>query len=412
MKDVVHLDFETASMASLEKETSVGTHNYWIHPSTRILMLAYAFGNGPVEIWCSHEGPMPDRLHAALLDPEQPLVAWHSNFERTGLREKLGIATDIRRWLDPQASARYLSLPGGLGDAGEVLALRPEFQKDKRGEDLIVLFSKPQITKKKKGQIQVQYFNTHESHPKEWEEFKEYCKQDVRAEREIARLEKLLGAYPLPEFEQSVWFFDQIVNDRGMPVDLDFVKKMYALGQRAKQEAVEKQNRLTGLENANSPIQMLAWAKAQGYDRNTLNKNTVTTQLKYHPETMTPLCIEVLEARKAASSTTYKKLAAVIRQISPDGTLKNAFIYMGSSRCGRWSSGAVQLHNMARPGTIKNEATGLEYNFEDEGVVNEARAMVHAMDYEGIRDKYGSVLLVVKNLIRTIFSVEPWSGVQ
>jgi hypothetical protein len=55
---------------------------------------------------------------------------------------------------------------------------------------------------------------------------------------------------------------------------------------------------------------------------------------------------------------------------------------------------------MARPGVLNG------YNFEDENVVNEARAMVTAMDYDGIQAKYGSVLLVIKFLIRTIFSVE------
>ena len=43
------------------------------------------------------------------------------------------------------------------------------------------------------------------------------------------------------------------------------------------------------------------------------------------------------------------------------------------------------------------------YDFEDQKVVQEARAMVHAEDYDGIKLKYGSVLLVVKSLIRTVF---------
>jgi hypothetical protein len=46
-----------------------------------------------------------------------------------------------------------------------------------------------------------------------------------------------------------------------------------------------------------------------------------------------------------------------------------------------------------------------DYNFEDEEVVDEARNMIYKMDYDGIQKKYGSVLLVVKNLIRTVFSV-------
>jgi hypothetical protein len=62
----------------------------------------------------------------------------------------------------------------------------------------------------------------------------------------------------------------------------------------------------------------------------------------------------------------------------------------------------VQLHNFARPLPPK-DLNG--YDFEDQKVVKEARAMVYAEDYEGIKSKYGSVLLVVKSLIRTVFSV-------
>jgi DNA polymerase len=397
MKDYIHLDFESSSTQSLNKDTSVGLDNYWRHPNTKVLMLAYAFGEHPVELWQPHEEEMPSDLKDALLDPDRPLAAWNSSFERYALKYKLQIDTPIERWYDPQASARYLSLPGALDKVGEILALRSEFQKDKRGENLIKLFSEPQLTRKKKGEEQKEYFNDWNTHPEEWKLFCEYCKQDVRAEREIMRLETLLKVFPLPPLERRIWIFDQKVNDRGMPVDVDFVKKMYALGVRSKQEAVEKQNKLTGLANSNSRNQMLAWAKGEGYEPNTLRKETVESWLKYHAEKLTPVCIEALQARRAASSITYTKLSAILRQVSADNRLRQQFIYMGSARCGRWSGNAVQLQNMARPGILNG------HNFEDESVIDEARSMVDRMDYDGIKEKYGSVLLTIKNLIRTVF---------
>jgi DNA polymerase len=343
---------------------------------------------------------LPIAVKNALLDSNIKKSAWNCPFERGILKEKLGVWVPYDVWEDGQPSARYLSLPGKLDDVGDILALKPEFQKDKRGKDLIELFSKPHLTRKKKGEEQRQYFNDWTTHPKEWQEFGEYCKRDVIAEREIMRKERLLKVFPLPELERKIWIFDQKVNDRGMPVDVKFVQNMHALGVRAKQEAVEKQNKLTGLANANSRNQMLAWAQAQGYEPNTLRKETVESWLKYHTDKLTPVCIEALKARRAASSTTYTKLVTVLRQVSTDGRLRQAFLYMGSARCGRWSSAAAQLHNMARPGVLN------EFNFEDEDVVNEAREMVRQMDYDGIQAKYGSVLLVIKFLIRTIFSVE------
>lgn len=406
MKDYLHCDFETRSTQSLQKEDSVGLDNYWRSQGTAVLMLAYAFGESEVKLWEPHRDTMPTELLEALKDEQRQLIAWNSSFERYGLKYKLNIDTKMSRWHDPQASARYLSMPGALDKVGPILGLPVELQKDKRGEALIDLFSKPHLTRKKKGEEQRQYFNDWTTHPDEWQEFKEYCRQDVRAEREIMHREIQLGAFPLPELERKIWVLDQTINDRGMPVDLDFVKCMYELGVRSKREAIEKQNILTGLENSNSPKQMLAWAKQQGYEPNTLRKETVESWLKYHAEKLTPLCIEAFKAKRAVSSTTYTKLAAIIRQISSDGTLKAQFIYMGSSRCGRWSGNAVQLQNLARPGVLKNELTGVEYNFEDDDVVDEARAMVRAKDYGGIQMKFGSVLLVIKHLIRTVFSVE------
>jgi DNA polymerase len=395
---MIHLDFETRSAADL---TEVGLHNYILDPTTEILMLSYAFDEGLVQLWEPHlEASLPIAVKNALLDSNIKKSAWNCPFERGILKEKLGVWVPYDVWEDGQPSARYLSLPGKLDDVGDILALKPEFQKDKRGKDLIELFSKPHLTRKKKGEEQRQYFNDWTTHPKEWQEFGDYCKRDVIAEREIMRKERLLKVFPLPELERKIWIFDQKVNDRGMPVDVKFVQNMHALGVRAKQEAVEKQNKLTGLANANSRNQMLAWAQAQGYEPNTLRKETVESWLKYHTDKLTPVCIEALKARRAASSTTYTKLVTVLRQVSTDGRLRQAFLYMGSARCGRWSSAAAQLHNMARPGVLN------EFNFEDEDVVNEAREMVRQMDYDGIQAKYGSVLLVIKFLIRTIFSVE------
>jgi hypothetical protein len=403
MPTYLHLDFESRGTEELQGNTSVGLHNYWLHEKTEPLMLGYSYGDDPVDLWQIHAMNMPSILRKGLEDPKQPLMAWNSPFERYGLKHKLGIDIPIDRWFDPQASARYLSLPGALDKVSNILGLSSDFAKQDRGKALIDLFSKPHKKKKKDGGGL--YFNDWITHPKEWREFCDYCKQDVVAEREIMRRLTLVKVFPLPELERKIWIFDQKVNDRGMPVDLQFAKNMYDLGVKSKKEAVERQNELTGLENANSPLQMLVWAKAQGYKPGTLNKTTVEAQLKYHAETMTPLCIEVLKARKAASSTTYKKLATILRQISPDSRLRNLFIYMGSARCGRWSSNSLQFHNMARPAVLKNVVTGKEFNFEDDDVVNEARRMVRLNDYDGIKLKYGSVLLVIKNLIRTVFSV-------
>jgi DNA polymerase bacteriophage-type len=390
-------DFETRGAVELGGQKSVGLYNYATHPLTKTLLFAYEFPyNEDVQLWQYFEGPFPKDLMEAFKEIQDPtsdvyFSAFNSAFERYMLQYKHGIIIPATKIIDPQASARYATLPPSLEDAGAGLNLPTHLQKDKVGNQLIDLFSEQKTHKKKDGGGT--YFNNEESHPYEWGLFGNYCKQDVRAEKEISRRLEIIGCLPLPEFERRVWVFDQRVNDRGMPADREFVEKALKLATRAKDEALERQNKLTGLESANSTTQLLPWVRARGYKFTTLRKETVEGVLKDKESNITEECREVLKARREAASTSYKKLAAILRQICDDGTIKNQFIYMGSSRCGRWSGNSVQLHNMARPNGV----------FEKTENIEAAREMIYKEDYDGLKTKFGSVLLTVKYLIRTVF---------
>lgn len=388
---LLHIDGETYSAVEL---TEVGLHNYMLHPSTILLMLAWAFGDEEVQIWFPHEGPMPQRLKSGLGNPDQKITSFNSAFERYFLNHLLGYVIPASRFQDPQASARYLSLPASLEAVGEVLKLPREMTKDKAGETLMNIFSFPTVIKKTKKVEGRVYRRDHLSDPDDWARYALYCKQDVIAEREIANRLSVLKVFPLPDSERRIWIFDQAVNDRGLPVNLRLVEKAYQLANREKQESLEEMNRLTGLENANSRDQILAWVRDRGYQANSMKKETVEAALKYDP--LTELAKQVLLLRKSASSTTYKKLSTITKIISPDHRLRNQFIYMGSSRCGRWSGNGFQFHNMARPSQA----------FEDLDTVDKARAMILAEDYDGIKREFKSVLLTVKNCIRTIFQAD------
>jgi len=400
----LRLDFETRSELILGGQESVGLYNYATHKSTLVLMLAYKMpGSKVVDIWFPHLGPMSAELRAAILDPSVTISAFNCAFERYILRYKCDLLVHPSRFSDPQVGARYLSLPASLEEVGEILTLPENLMKDKRGSALIKIFCEPKWTRKKKGIESTMYFNDWNSHPVEFAEFADYCKQDIIAEEEVERREIILEALPLPPFEQRLWIFDQIVNDRGMPVNVEFVQKAHKLGVRAKEEAIAAQDKITGLENSNSVQQLLPWAKERGYPYNTLGKDFVDAVLKDPAIVLSEECRLVLTKRREAASTTYTKLAKILRQVSPDGRLRNMFIFMGSSRCGRWSSGAVQLHNMARPDKM----------FESRKNLADARTLILAEDYEGIKERFkdpktgkpGSVLLVIKNTIRTVFEV-------
>ena len=405
MVDELHLDYESRSPLD---PSEVGLDRYIFDPQTEPLFLWYRLNRGDYKLWRIWEKqPIHPELHEAFLSPNVMLVAFNSAFERYMTR-RLGYVIPASRFIDPQVGGRYLSLPASLGVQSEVLGVPAHLAKDKRGSELIALFCQKVVVKEKKATKTrpaipaSSYYNDWNSHPKEWQEFLEYGRRDVSAEGDLLRRLRLLGAMPLPEFEQRVWLFDQAVNDRGMPVDKPFVEKMYRLALRAKEEAKTGFEKMTGVANANSPSQIKAWAVTQGYPYPSIGKDVVTSALKDPNLKLTDVCRAALKMRREAASTSYQKLGKILAAISPDNRLRGQFVFMGSSRCGRWSGNAVQLHNLARP-VLLIGPDGKMYDFEDQKVVMEARALVHGEKYDEIMAKYGTVLLVVKNLIRTVF---------
>src|SRR5271157_1557450 len=108
------LDFESRSLINLKNS---GLDNYAKHPSTQVLMLAWAIDNDDPQLWQPHKEPMPLVLAASLEDPAVQLCAWNYNFERDIFEQVLGIPTPQDRWYDPSVLCAYMSLPTKLSKA-------------------------------------------------------------------------------------------------------------------------------------------------------------------------------------------------------------------------------------------------------------------------------------------------------
>lgn len=416
----LHNDFETRSAIDLK---IVGIDNYAKHASTSILMWAYAFDDGPVQLWEPHLGRLPSDAADALRDPNVIKAAWTASFERNIFLRKLDIDIPIECWIDPMINARYLSLPGSLESVGEILHLPLHLRKNSDGDRLIDLFSipkKPKKTRRAASDLDSLFdisplaasaveptFADYKSHPDEWEAMGRYCKQDVVAERALGAWLNHKQCAPLPEREMKIWYLDQHINAFGVPTDRKFVENSYTLASKDKDALTAQQKKLTGLENPNSPVQMLKWAHAEGYPYNSLRKEPVSVALADPAVHMTKLGREVLELRKQSAKTSYTKLAAMTEAVSADDYLRNQFSFMGSARAGRWSGKQVQLHNMARP--IKA--------IEAEGALDKARALIYACDYDGIQEAFtwkdakgkhpGSVIDIVTSCVRSSFVAPP-----
>lgn len=388
MQDILTLDFESRSIVNLKTK---GLDNYMRHPSTQPLLLSHALNSGKVKLAQFHEGPLPKELIQAIKSPDVIKSAWSVTFERQMFLRKFDINVPLDQWCDPSVYCKHLSLPGSLEQAGLILGLPPEFQKKESGKKLIKTFCEPVSL----GGVETlfgitePYFRDWNSNPREWEEFCEYCKADTESERYILNL--LKTSFPLPDVEQQGWILDQKINERGMPTNVGFARKAFEMAEAEKEVIQKKMISLTGLENPRSNQQMLEWVKKEGYPFDSMGKNIVTMALA--GKEISKEGREVLELRKEANKTSYKKLETLLEIVSEfDDQLRYQFNYLGAARTGRWSGRDVQLQNLPSPVTT------------DLGkYLDNAIALVEAGDFEGIRKKFGSIINCVTTIIRSCF---------
>lgn len=263
----LHLDYETQSELDLKL---VGLDRYSQHPSTKVLLGGYAFDDGAVSIWQPHRGePMPRDLAEAMEDPEVYIHAFNAQFERWITNKVLGIKVPRNRWRCAQVLAYMLSFTGGLEDVGKQMGLPVEKQKLAEGRKLVKMFCGP--NKPTKNQPFV--WRDSLTDPEEWDKFvNEYLPSDVISEREIVHK---LRKFEVPDKEWELYVIDQIINDRGLPVNRPFVESAITLAERRKSEIISEMKERTGLDNPNSTTQLLPWIQDRGYYYRDLQKDSI-----------------------------------------------------------------------------------------------------------------------------------------
>jgi len=351
----LHTDYETFSLADLKE---VGIDNYAKHPSTGISCLGWAADDEDVDAWLPHKGPMPERLLEAFLNPAVTIIAWNASFEYN-ITNRVAFGTrytgcgeiiPMSRFRDPTILAHNISLPGKLEKVARILNMAE--QKDERGKDLIKLFSEPVS---KGGDMTLfgvapPLFRDHNSHPREFAEYVEYCKQDVRTERALWHRLIKIG---FPDYEWQGWLLNHKINELGMPVRRDLAEKGLRLATRFITEQREICKKLTGLANPNSDVQMKAWATERGYPWNSLLASTVAAELANPASKCTDECKKALKARGLSRKSSHTKIEKILKMLSEDDRLRYQFRFMGAPRTGRWASGggedaSVQVQNISR----------------------------------------------------------------
>ena len=226
--------------------------------------------------------------------------------------------------------AASLTLPGRLADVA--VALGTAEKKMEEGKDLIRYFSVPcKPTKANGGRTR----NRPSDAPEKWAVYKQYNAQDVETERAIR---KVLENYPLPEREWAYYALDQQINDRGVRVDRLLVKQAMRVDQAFSEQAFQRAQELTGLENPGSVNQLKAWLADQNMPMESLAKKLVQERAK----DAEGIVAELLNLRLELSKTSVKKYEAMARCLCKDGRVHASFSFTAPAAPGDGQVGSYR----------------------------------------------------------------------
>lgn len=395
MSRVLHIDLETYSDIDIGK---CGAYRYVDSPNFEILLLAYAYDDGPVTVIdvAQKEG-WPTQVLDDILSPDITKVAHNAAFERICLSKFLNTQLDPKAWHCTMVHALSLGFPASLADVGKALNLEEDKQKMAVGKRLITYFCKPCKPTMANGQ-RTRNYPHHD--PEKWNLFKEYNRQDVVTEQAI--YDKLMK-FPLPESEHRLYCLDQSINDYGIGVDADLMDNVIGYSKEYETALRKECGALTGGINIHSIVQLKQWLTEQeGRQIDSLTKDDVDQLLNLD---LKPGSRRILELRQETGKTSVKKYEAFERSICSDGRIHGAFQFYGAGRTGRWAGRLIQPQNFPRNA------------FEDIAL---ARQMVKSKQWDEIEMLYGSMNDVFSTLIRTLivppqgmtFAIADYSAIE
>ncbi len=368
------IDLETYSSVDLKK---CGVYKYAESDDFEILLFGYSVDGGEVIVLDLANGEkIPTDIINALTDETVIKTAYNATFERVCLSKHIDEWIEPENWHCTLVWAATLGLPLSLEGVGAVLGL--ENQKMTEGKSLISYFCKPCLPTKANGGRKR---NLPIHNIEKWQKFKEYNKRDVEVEIQI---QEKLSRFPVPNKIWEEYYQSEEINDRGIAVDMDFVRNAIRLDEITKGKLMSKMQELTNLDNPNSVIQMKNWLLKNGLEMESLGKKEVAEVLKTAP----PLLSEVLELRQQIAKSSVKKYTAMQNAVCKDNRVRGMFQFYGANRTGRFAGRIVQLQNLPQ-----NHMPDLK----------EARELVKSGNFDAIEFLYDNPSEVLSELIRTAF---------
>ena len=374
----LEIDIETYSSISLQKS---GVYRYVEADDFEIILFGYSVDGGEVKVIDLMAGEkIPSDILDALTDEDVTKWAFNAQFERVCLSRYLGYPfgsyLNPSSWKCSMVWSAYMGLPLSLEGVGAVLGL--EKQKLTEGKDLIRYFCVPcNPTKTNGGRTR----NLPSDEMEKWRKFIAYNKRDVETEMLI---QQRLIKFPVPDEIWDEYLLDQEINDRGIKIDMAFVKQAIAMDEISHTKLMSQMQEITELDNPNSVQQMKGWLAENGLETDTLGKKAVAELLKDAPDDLS----EVLKLRQKLSKSSVKKYTAMENAVCADSRARGMFQFYGANRTGRFAGRLVQLQNLPQ-----NHMPDLK----------EARDIVKSGDHETLEMLYEDIPDTLSQLIRTAF---------
>lgn len=430
--DYCFIDTETLSSVDLK---TGGLYAYSEAPDFRVMIVTYAIGDGPVRRWsqdAAHQGAWLDWGDAPrdLLDfkrgverGEKFWVAWNAAFDRRALGLGIrGYDPKPEHFLDGMVQAVRSHLPPDLASAGKIA--KAEVQKRPEGKRLIQQFCVPP-------------FADPVEHPADWQAFTDYAEDDIPPMRTVWN-----ATMPLLRMEWQQYWAAEHVNERGMPVDVEFAVAASALAEENSRIANADIKRLTGgdISTVHQHEALCRWVvdRVRHYpeataillrevidepeeegdgvkqlEKYSLERSRVEDLIAFF-ERMNDevgltdedyVVLQVLHVRAFGASATPRKFTKLLPMVSGNDRLRGQYVFHGAAATGRFSSRGLQIHNLTRS-TVQ---TRLPTNRPPQDVELEAIDMIlgdaSVADKMGaLRDSYGPVGRTLSRLIRPVFA--------
>ena len=273
-------------------------------------------------------------------DEATTLVAHNANFERTVCNaHKITNNYKIKKWKCTAAKAAYYGLPRSLDGACKALEL--SVQKDMGGRSTMMKMSRPKAD------------GNYVDDEVLFAALVKYCIADVKA---TVALDDALP--DIPALEANVYALDQLINDKGFPVNTMLSHKLNAWVEKENEELLEEFVKLTDgmVSSPRQVVNSTRWLADNGVKMPNMRAATVEKFLS--AKSLSPKARKFLEIRAMLSKSSTAKHKAFIN-VSIEGVARGTLLYYGAST-GRWAGRSIQPQNFPRDVYSEDELELLE----------------------------------------------------